>query len=201
MAARVRFQKSERSTDDAKPIVQAVVGKTYLCRRQEKGPLQVSREDGSLPSPEEFKVVSESMASLGYPNPLAEYFGGRTVAVGEKLKLPKEVGAGLLGSDSKLGKVVRLEATLLEVLELQGNRVARLGVDMEAQGEASMQMRLSVQGTIDLEVESCRVLRIELSGPLAMASSIGSHSHTQITQVSGKLSVEMSAIYSAGQKN
>ncbi|MGI9456622.1 MAG: hypothetical protein ACR2NU_08675 [Aeoliella sp.] len=195
VAARVRFLKSERVTDGAEPDVHPITGKTYLCRRERDEPLVITREDGSIPGPEEFTIVSESMDALGKPNLLADFFADRTVSVGEIIELPEEIGEGLLGSSDRLGKVSRFALTLAELTQRDGARVARFAVDIKSRGDQNAQMQLVVTGTIDLEVETCRTLGLEFTGPLAMTTSFGSYSQTQTTQVSGKLSMKMSAAY------
>ncbi len=195
MAVRVRFQQSQRAIDDAEPEVHPIVGKTYSCRRTSDGLLHVTRDDGSLPNPEEFAIVSESMESLGKPNPLAEFFAGRILSVGEKVELPTEVGDTLLGSGGYLGKVSRFELTLLEVSQRREGRVARFSVDIESQGKEGAQLRLAISGTLEIDADTCRTRQVDLSGPLAMAKTTGSYSQARITQIRGQLSVAMSATY------
>ncbi len=190
--ARVRFAKCTRGVD-GKVSEPPVVGNTYLCRRLEDDTLRVTRDDGSFASPDEFSVVSESMHSLGRPNPLADYLVGKTVTVGDMLEVPLEVGAALLGSNDSLGHVSRFQLVLREITP--GDAVAKFAIEMETEGSEKTQMRLIVTGDLEVEVDSCRTRRMAISGPLAMASTMGSYSTAQTTLVRGKLKLAMSAQY------
>lgn len=200
--AQVRFLKASRTLSDSdkqdgaeqteqKPIV----GHTYTCRRLEDDSLQITRNDGSFPSPEEHRLVSESMAALGRPNPLAEFLAGKTITVGEKLQLPAELGAGMLGSGAAMGNVSRFDLTLKEVADEEGTRVATFDAELEAVGEKKTQMRLLVIGMLKVEVDTCRTTHLQLTGPLGMASTLGSYSQAETTFVRGKLNLEMKAEY------
>jgi len=200
--AQVRFLEANRTITDsgnqdgAEQIEQQpTVGNTYTCRRLEDDSLQVTRSDGSFPTPEEHRLVSESMAALGRANPLAEFLAGKTITVGEKLELPAELGAGLLGSSAAMGNVSRFELTLKEVADEAGVRVAKFDAELEAEGEQKTQMRLLVAGTLKVEVDTCRTRHLKLSGPLGMATTMGSYSQAETTFVRGKLNLEMNADY------
>lgn len=195
VAARVRFQRSERTIDESAPESHPIVGHTYYCRRVADEPLQIRRDDGSLPSLEEHRLVSESMESLGRSNPLADFFAGRRIEVGERLELPEEVGEALLGNGPTLGKVSRFVLTLREVVDRHGEQVARFDALVEAQGADRTQMRMELTGTLELEVDTCRTRLLDLSGPLGMATTIGSYSQEQTTFVRGKLNLKMTADY------
>jgi hypothetical protein len=192
VAARVRFAKCERSIDQ-QTSQPPVVGKTYLCHRVDDETLRITRADGSLASPEEFSIVSESMDSLGRPNPLADFLAGKTVAVGDVLEVPLEIGAELLGSNESLGHVSKFNLELQSVDATEG--VAKFAVEMETQGSEKTQMRLIVTGGLDVEIKSCRTRRLAISGPMGMATTMGSYSTAQTTYVRGKLKLSMSAEY------
>lgn len=192
MAARVRFAACTRKIDN-KTSEPPVVGKTYVCRRLEDDTLSVTREDGSIASPDEFSIVSESMESLGRPNPLADYLAGKTVTVGETLEVPGEVGAALLGSKAAMGKVSKFTLLLRELAP--DASVATFAVEIESVGTNKTQMRLMVAGELDIEPASCRTRRMAIAGPLGMATTTGSYSTAQTTYVRGKLKLDMRADY------
>lgn len=200
--AQVRFLEALRTVQDSgendgaeQTEQQPIVGHTYSCRRLDDESLQVTRHDGSFPTPEEHRLVSESMAALGRVNPLAEFLAGKTISVGEKLELPAELGAGLLGSSATMGNVSRFELTLQQVRGEQGNRVAEFAAEVEAEGAKKTQLRLLVTGTLAVEVDTCRTRLLELKGPMGMATTIGSYSHAETTFVRGKLNLAMNAEY------
>lgn len=197
--ARVRFNKYERIADGGATEALPVVGKTYLCRRLADDTLSVVRADGSFAGPDEFQLVSESMESLGRPNPLAEFLAGRTIAVGEEIIVPDEVGAALLGSDEALGIVSRFTLTLRGMVDSAAANVARFDAEIETGGANKTQLKLIVNGELDIDVDSCRTHRMALSGPLGMATTMGSYSTAQTTFVRGKLKLETTAAYADGR--
>lgn len=193
IGAEVHFNDYKRVTDD-KTEQPPVVGKSYLCRRTEDDTLQITRADGSFAPPGEFDLVSESMQALGRPNPLADYLGGKTVQVGQTLEVPQEVGDALLSADGALGSVSKFVITLREVDAQTG--VAKFDVQMESVGAETTQMRLMLEGSLDVEPSTCRTLSLSLRGPLGMATTIGSYSAAETTYVRGKLNMQMTAHYS-----
>jgi hypothetical protein len=194
MAARVKFHRAEHTLNDNAPQPAAVVGKIYRCRRNGET-LEVTRDDGTIPSPEEHEQVAMSMASLGQSNPLADYLVGKVITVGEKLSLPAEVGNSILGGDGSHGTVSRFELKLRDVVERGGENIARFDAEVEAEAEEGVQMRMLVEGTIEVEVATCRTVSLELSGPIARMSSFGSYSHRETTSVRGKIAIAMRAGY------
>ncbi len=198
IAARVTFLESRRANDGEKPEKQIIEGQTYDCSRADKAAgegLRVTRQDGSLPTPEEHSLVSDSVDSLGRVNPLATYLAGRTLVIGEKIALPPAVGAGLMSRDA-VGEVTRFEVTLTKVEELDGVAIAVLDTVIETHENSGRQMGLVVTGELALEVESCRTRRLKLSGPIAMAETTGGIGTPQQMHGTGKLSVALEATYS-----
>lgn len=192
IAGRVRFTKSQQRTNEGDYEPQPIAGKTYKLLRKDDQ-LVVTRADDSLPSIDEHELVAGSMESFGRVNPLGKYFAGRTINVGDKLSLPKEVGEGLLGTGDGLGKVVRFDMTLREVINQADGPVARFDAEVESRDGSNMQ--LVVSGKIDIETQTCRTSLLELGGPFGRIRKFGSHSQPQITSISGKLTVRMQAGY------
>jgi hypothetical protein len=139
-------------------------------------------------------LVSESLDSLGRPNPLADYFAGRRVRVGEKLALPPTVGAGLMARDA-VGEVTRFEVTLLGVSDMAGTQVAQFETLIETHENSGRQLGLVVTGKLVLEVDSCRTRSMQLGGPIAMAESAVGVGVPQQMHGTGKLSVAIEAAY------
>ncbi|QDU59095.1 hypothetical protein [Aeoliella mucimassa] len=192
-AARVYFSKYDRRKD-TESVKQPVVGNTYACVREADDTLTVTRADGSFATPDEFSLVSESMVALGRPNPMADFLDGRTLKVGETVEVPKEVGDALLSADGTLGTVATFRLTLLE--HVVDQNLARFQIEMETAGAETTQLKLSLAGELVVESDTCRTRAMSLSGPLAMATTIGSYSSAETTFVSGKLNVQMQAKYS-----
>lgn len=192
VAARVHFGQCSRTVDGERGEA-PIAGHAYTCRRLADDRLDVLRSDGSLVSPDEFALVSDSMASLGRPNPLADFLAGHTIAVGHTIEVPQSVGDALLASDGTLGKVDKF------TLELQqfdaANRVATFAVSIETRGAQTTQMRLIVTGTLEVEGNTCRTRRLDFAGPMCMATTVGSYSAAEVTLVRGKLHMQMTADY------
>jgi len=168
-AARVDFLESTRTVDgesEADPIR----GKSYLCRREDDT-LRVTTPDGLTPPIAEYEMVSRAMDSLGKPNPLADFLAGRSVAVGERLELPAEVAQQALGLDRRLGAVDRFVLTLRSV---EGG-VAAFDAHIEAVGYGGQQMRLFADGSFAIEAATCLTTHADLSGPVAMSSTVGDY--------------------------
>ena len=155
ITARVHFQTCERILGKDESERQPTTGNTYICRRTDTNePLEITRADGSFASPEEFEIVSESMSSLGKPNPLSDFLAGQVVRVGQTLQLPEEAGQGLLGASEGLGVVDKFELKLIEIVEPNNVRVARFEANIEAVGDSGRQMRMAANGIIEVEVDS-----------------------------------------------
>ena len=193
VTARVHFSEYDR-TKDSETLTQPVVGKTYSCHRLADETLEIKNVDGSLASPDEYELVTECMEALGRPNPLADYLHGRSITVGEKLDLPKEVGNALLSSDGSLGMVTKFQLTLTSV-ESEG-KLANFKVEIESTGAETTQMKVDVLGQLQIETDTCRTRSMNLHGPLIMATTIGSYSAAETTFVRGKLKIETQASYS-----
>lgn len=192
VAATVRFGECQR-TADGQTHEPPIVGQTYLCERKDDDTLVVNRADGSLPTPDEFALVSESMHALGRSNPLADYLDGKTIRTGEALEVPKELGSALLSGDGALGRVSKFQLVLKSVDP--ATKVASFDIELQSEGAETTQMRLMVNGTLQVESDTCRTRKLAFSGPLGMATTVGSYSSQKTTFVSGNLKMEMTASY------
>ncbi|MEM6655568.1 MAG: hypothetical protein AAF596_07185, partial [Planctomycetota bacterium] len=128
---------------------EAVAGKTYHCRRVDDT-LQITDDQGVIPTVAEHEIVSRHMQMLGRPNPLAEYLGGKTVTVGETLSLPREVAVALFGAAS-FGDVERFDLTLAGVLDDRGPAAARFNADISVAASDGTQTRMEIGGPMVIE--------------------------------------------------
>lgn len=192
VAAQVRFGECQR-TVDGETERPSIAGQIYRCQRQEDDVLHVARADGSLPTPDEFAQVTNSMGALGRPNPLADYLAGKSVHTGDTLQVPNEVGEALLSGDDAWGRVSKFELTLKSVDPV--TKVASFAIEILSEGAETTQMKLMVHGTLEVETDTCRTRLLKFSGPLAMATTLGSYSSQQTMFVSGRLQLEMTASY------
>jgi hypothetical protein len=194
VAARVTFESSRRSAGEDIPAAQVIEGRSYDCRREGEQ-LHIVCSDGTIPGPEEFRLVSESLDSLGRPNPIAKYFAGRTVTIGQKIALPPEVGAGLMSRDA-VGEISRFEVTLKQVTSEDGVQVAQFDTLIETHENTQRQLGLVVTGRLALEVDSCRTRTLDISGPIALAETTGGIGTPTQMHGTGKLRVALEASYS-----
>jgi hypothetical protein len=93
---------SEQQAEGSPRTTSPVVGKKYRCQR-DGDKLVITDELGNVPPMDELEIVNADMESVGRPSPLAEFLGGRTVAVGESISLPLELADRVLGLQDKFG--------------------------------------------------------------------------------------------------
>lgn len=173
---------------------QPVQGKAYRCRR-EGDTLHVTDEAGNIPPLDEYEIVAANMDSLGRVNPLAEYLAGRTVAIGDKLSLPRGVGEKLLGLGDELGRVTRFDLTLAEVRDIDGVRCAVFNASVEAASSDSSQMLLQVDGPLAVQIDTCRAVQANFTGPIGMSETRGSLTATYQLTGTGKMHVRIASVY------
>ena len=143
---------------------QPVQGKAYRCRRNGEK-LEITDADGNIPPFDEFKIVSQNMDALGRPNPLADFLGGHTVHVGDKLSLPHEVAERLLGLGDDLGQVSRFELVLTDVKTVGGAECGVFSASIDAASTNASQMRMQVDGSVVIQAGTCRAIEADLRGP------------------------------------
>jgi len=178
--ARVSFETSRRQSpesgkpDDFSP--QPIEGKTYLMRR-EGDKLSVTDPEGSIPPLEEFKLAMESLESVGKPNPLAELLAGRSLAVGERLPVPRDMARTILGLGDQTGAVRRFDLTLVRTIDAQGPpggdagaQAAVFRAHIELEPDNVSPLSVTLDGELAVEPSSCRLLSLDLAGPVAMSS-------------------------------
>lgn len=178
---------------------QPVEGKTYICRREggEEGQLTITDADGNIPPLSEYDIVAQNMEMVGRHNPLGQFLTSRSVAVGETLILPQEAADRLFNLGERFGEVRRFELTLRGVALEEGTECAVFAARIEAASNDSSQMRLQVDGPLLVQTSTCRAVRAELAGPLALSESRGSFSTAQQLIGTGQLTVRMAVVYGA----
>jgi len=186
LSARVVFLTCEQETNtngQADPLVEdPVVGKTYVVARPHQQ-LIVTYEDGREPPEEEVKIVRANVDGIGRPNSLARFFDGRTMAVGESVKLPSELASELIGFAESIGKITRFEMKLVGIRQIEpaesdtaqkrNRRGAVLDVSIEAGQPETDGMKMRIRGQVLMEVDTCRTHTAEFSGPVAVIEHRG----------------------------
>jgi hypothetical protein len=182
-------------------IDQAVAGKTYLCRRDigesasDEGQLIVTDEQGKLPSLEEYEIVAANMEMVGRPNPLAEFLAGRAFKTGQTIPLPKNIANQVFNLGEQFGDVTRFELTLENVHAQDGVTCAAFTARVEASSSGSSQMGIQVEGPFVVETDTCRVVKVNLIGPIGMSDSRGSYSTAYQIIGTGQLQVSISSTF------
>jgi len=185
---------SEPDAEQAPTERQPVDGKVYECRRAGDA-LIVTDARGGIPPLGEYEIVARHMEMLGHANPLADFLVGRTVYVGQRVSLPSEVAERLLGMGDRLGKVTRFDLTLTGTATERGAACAVFQADVEAVSNDSSQMRLDVSGPLVVETDSCRAVRVELTGPIGMSETRGSYSNKYYLIGTGNMAVSLQSAY------
>lgn len=188
--------KRLRDLDGQAPAIapQPVEGKAYECRR-DGDQLLVTDQQGNIPPIDEFQIVAENMQSLGQPNPLAEFLVGRTVGIGQQIKLPRDVAEQLLGIGGSLGQVDQFVLTLKDVRHIDGAPCAVFKASVGAASNDSSQMRLELEGTLVVQIGTCRAVHADLVGPIGMVETRGSLNHTFQMAGTGRMSVRLASAY------
>lgn len=182
---------------ESPPAPQPVQGKTYHCVREpgENGMLAITDEAGNVPPTAELDIVSQQMDMVGRPNPFAEYLSGRTIAVGEKIELPKELATQIFSLGDKFGEVTRFTLTLQKVQPEGGVNCAVFQASVEAVSNDSSPMRMQVEGPLVVQVDSCRAVRIGLLGPIGMSEMRGSYSTAYQVISTGRVKLSIASTF------
>jgi hypothetical protein len=186
----------------ARTTEQPVHGKTYRCRREgeKDGKLLVTDRSGNAPPQDEYEIVSQNMEMIGRANPLAEFLAERKIALGETLKLPQEAADRLFNLGDRFGSVNRFELTLRRTLVDGGTPCAEFWARVDAASNDSSQMRLQVEGPLVIQIDTCRAVRSELSGPIGLSESRGSYGSVNYLLGTGQLSMHIASVYVAPKR-
>lgn len=166
------------SNDSSQPTPQPVEGKSYRCHREsdDTGKLIVTDAEGNIPPMDEYEIVAQNMEMVGRANPLMQFLAGRSFAIGETVELPKDLADRLFNLGDRFGEVTRFDLTLQRVQKVEGAPCAVFLASVEAASNDTSQMRLQVEGPLVVEIDTCRAVKVALSGPIGMSETRGSYS-------------------------
>jgi hypothetical protein len=185
----------EGKLGEAKLAAQPVQGKAYRVRRDGES-LLITDEQGVVPPLDEYEIVALNMEALGRPNPLADFLAGQTLTIGQRIALPNEVAEKLMGLGGEMGDVTQFELTLQNVATINDAKCAVFQANIEAASNDSSQMRLVVDGPLAIEVDTCRAVEANFTGPIGMSETRGSLSATYQMTGTGKMAVRIASKYS-----
>jgi hypothetical protein len=100
-----------------------------------------------------------------------------------------------MGLGGEMGKVSRFELTLQSVKQISGRNCAEFLASIEAASNDSSQMRLAVDGPLTIEIDTCRAVAANFTGPIGMSETRGSLSATYQMTGTGKMTVSIASHY------
>ncbi len=159
------------STENDQPgqeNVQAVEQKSYFVTREGQR-LIVTDAEGSIPSQAEYEIVVTGLQNLGLPNPLIKHLVGKTMRVGDRMTLPRDIAEQLMGFGGEFGRVEQFELQLKSVQQIEGQQCAVFNASIIAVGEVANPIRIHAFGEVAIETETCRTVSAEISGPLTLS--------------------------------
>lgn len=149
-----------------------VQGKTYIVSRLGDDLLIVDNT-GHAPPPEEYAIVATATQTLGRPNPLAKFFNGRTIAVGERLELPPDLAKELLGLGASVGDASKFTLVFRGTQQIEGVTWAEFDTAFEAQSRENSTLSMQMKGRMVLNVATCRAKSLTFSGPVEILETHG----------------------------
>jgi hypothetical protein len=185
------------SAGEDKKLAEPVAGKTYVCRREAgpMGKLKVTYIDGKVPPQDECDIVSQHMEMVTRANPLAEYLDGKQIAVGQTIQLPHQTASKIFNLGAAFGEVAKFELTLEKVEDLNGQAQATFKAHVEAASNSASQMRMEVEGPIVLQVDTCRAVNVDLSGPIGLSETRGSVGNSYQVIGTGNVKTHIASTY------
>ena len=174
---------------------QPVAGHTYYVTREGKE-LKITDIQGNVPPPEELMIVRSNLEAFGLPNPIANYFAGKTIRVGQTVELPIEIAKELLGFQETLGDVTGLKMKLIRMQPTGTSTAAIFETALRAENDGQSGVRLQLKGQMALDVQSCRTLGMNLSGPVSVEEEHGPPEGRFSVTSEGDIQVAVRATYS-----
>jgi hypothetical protein len=174
--ARASFQVSRRQSpenpDPNELATQPIEGKAYLLSRDGEQ-LKLTDLAGAIPPLEEYKLAAESLENVGKANPLAELLVSRPIVVGQRILIPRETVQTLLGFQEPIGSVRRFELTLNRVEPASDENptpraIFQTAIEIIPNEKSPLAIKLN--GEMAIETETCRLVAVELSGPVQISS-------------------------------
>lgn len=194
MAGEVTYRRAEESVanqdGEGQAVQLPVQDKTYRVERN-ANELSILDEQGRIPPQDEFEIVWHNMESFGKPNPLSEFLAGQTVAVGQTIELPSAAAMALLAFGEDAVAVERFSLALSEVQEADGRQRAVFRAFVSSRSHGKNQMGMQVEGTLVVDAATCRVVSLDLAGPVGLTETRSNGLDTYLVSGRGKIEVQM----------
>jgi hypothetical protein len=148
-----------------------VAGKSYVVARVGEE-LVITDPHGETPPDAELSIVERTMDGLGRPSPLGVFFDGRTVAIGQRVRLPAQFTEKLLAGWDESQARLPLDVVLMGTEHVDGQLCALFHTPPSAAAEPGAR-RAPVDGKFLIELATCRVALVELRGPISTSERRG----------------------------
>lgn len=177
-----------------RPKPQPVAGKTYLVQRI-GDVLQVTYPDVTQPSAEEVLIVQANMRAVGRTNPLAKFLDGRTIQIGQRLQLPHNLAADMLGGSDALKTAETVFLTLSRTKRINGQRAAVFKAEILGPYTDDGIRSIQSEGEIIVAIATCRTLRAQMDAKVALVEERGPKGATFTVSNVGKVHLKIEARY------
>ncbi len=188
----VQYEKAQQTRSMAgmppETEPQVVADKCYLVSR-EQDELHVRDKQGQPVTKAEEQLVKQNMQAVGRPNALAEFLQGRTLAVGQSESLPRDVVEQLLGWQDAFGTVQSVTLQLDRVKLRGATQIAECRLEITCTPAAELSSPTTMQGTVELQTDTCRVLATAMKAELNVREQRGPADHPFFVTHEGQANV------------
>ncbi len=187
-------QVSTRQGEEPNVRDEPVSGNSYIVTRTGQE-LQITDVDGHVPSAEEMAILQSNLQAFGLPNPLADFFDGKTVVVGQTVSLPHHLARELLGFTGTVGEIKRFSLKFVRVERVGGARCAIFETLVQTTSQDKGHMTLLMKGRLILEIDTCRTVGISMKGPVVVSETHGPAQAQFTVSTQGEMNVAVRATY------
>lgn len=151
--------------------IDVVKGKTYIVECKE-GELLVTGPQGEKIDDNEFSLVKEDYQRLGKPEPVAQFFHGKTLAIGQKVMVPEEAAVELFRGQQENLRVEEFSFIFRETSKQGKMPCGVFDTVLKMAGDSDgIAIAVDLKGTTTVR-EDCRVISLDLKG---MSTIHGEH--------------------------
>ena len=169
----VKLEETETSDEGTQRTVSPRQGKTFIVAAAPEG-FQITDEKGATIGLEEREELESDFDSLGERDLLCDYLAGKTLREGQKID-------DAVIKDSILGSSFESDGMKLDEITLQfrkfksrgGDKVGIFDAKMKISGvlEESLNLSADFEGQLEVSTEGCRLLQVEMAGPMRMSGT------------------------------
>jgi len=184
------IEVSEEANGVSKPAPHK--GKTYIVTDDDKS-VKVTDEQGQPVNGGESQAVSADFKDLGEVDKMSKFFNGKTVKVGEEVKVPDELARELMGAgqDDKM-KVKKITFKLAKATSEAGT--FDVEIVFEGQPAPGMNMNMTLTGTMSVTA-GCWPAEAELKGSVNMKGGQATPNGKLDMKGNGPVTIKMKHTY------